>query len=61
MTHKNFDGVVPQPGPLDARDQALLDTRAAMLDDVRTHIEAVHLKAALARGDGARAGGERAT
>ncbi len=47
MTHKNFGGVVPPPGPLDARDQTLLDGAARTLDEVRTHIEAVHLKAAL--------------
>jgi methionyl-tRNA synthetase len=47
MTHKNFDGAVPQPGPLDARDQALLAHAATMLDEVQTHLEAVHLKAAL--------------
>ena len=47
MTHKTFDGAVPQPGPLDARDQALLDHATAMLDEVQTRIEAVHLKAAL--------------
>jgi methionyl-tRNA synthetase len=47
MTHKNFEGTVPQPGPLDERDQRLLDGAAAMLDDVQAHLEAVHLKAAL--------------
>jgi methionyl-tRNA synthetase len=47
MTHKNFDGAVPQPGPLDARDQTLLDRSATMLEDVRAHLESVHLKAAL--------------
>ena len=47
MTHKNFDGVVPAPGPYDARDQALLDYVAALLDAVGAQIEAVHLKAGL--------------
>jgi methionyl-tRNA synthetase len=47
MTQKNFDGVVPQPGLFDERDQRLLDGAAVMLDDVRAHLEAVHLKAAL--------------
>jgi len=47
MTHKNFDGRVPQPGPLDDRDRRLLDRSVAMLEEVRGQIEAVHLKAAL--------------
>ena len=47
MTHKNFEGTVPQPGAFDARDQALLDHAATILDEVGAHIEAVHLKAAL--------------
>ena len=47
MTHKNFDGIVPAPGAFDARDQALLDHAAALLDAVRVQIEAVRLKAGL--------------
>ncbi len=47
MTQKNFDGVVPQPGPFDERDERLLEGAAIMLDEVRAHLEAVHLKAAL--------------
>ncbi|MBI5284635.1 MAG: methionine--tRNA ligase [Chloroflexi bacterium] len=47
MTHKNFEGRVPQPGPLDDRDRRLLDRSVAMLEEVRGQIEAVHLKAAL--------------
>ncbi len=48
MTHKNFEGRIPRPGPLDSRDHRILDRAEAMLDEVRSHIEGVHLKAALA-------------
>ncbi len=48
MTGKNFDGVIPQPGPLDARDDRILARAQAMLGEVASQIEAVHLKAALA-------------
>ena len=47
MTYRTFDGAVPQPGPLDARDERLIARAAVMLDDVAAHIEAVRLKAAL--------------
>ena len=47
MTHRNFGGKVPQPGPLDERDQRIIARAEAMLDDVASHIEAVRLKAAL--------------
>ncbi len=47
MTHKNFDGVVPQPGAFDALDERLLARAASVLGDVGAHIEAVRLKAAL--------------
>jgi methionyl-tRNA synthetase len=48
MTHKNFAGVVPPPGALDARDEQLLARAAAVVDEVGDCIEAVHLKAGLA-------------
>ncbi len=47
MTHKNFDGAVPQPGPLDADDERLIARAAETVADVASKIEAVHLKAAL--------------
>ncbi len=47
MTHKNFDGAVPQPGAFDALDERLLARAASVLDEVGAHIEAVRLKAAL--------------
>ena len=47
MTHRNFDGAVPEPGALDERDERIIARAAAMLDDVAAHIEAVRLKAAL--------------
>ncbi len=47
MTHKNFKGVVPAPGPLDGRDRDLLDRSEEALKRARGQLEAVHLKAAL--------------
>jgi len=47
MTHKNFMGVVPAPGPLDGRDRDLLDRSEEALKRARGQLEAVHLKAAL--------------
>ncbi len=47
MTHKNFDGKVPQPGPLAPRDEALIADARAMVAEVGAQIEAVRLKAAL--------------
>jgi methionyl-tRNA synthetase len=47
MTHKNFAGVVPQPGTLDARDRHLLGRTEEVLRECAAQIEAVHLKAAL--------------
>jgi methionyl-tRNA synthetase len=47
MTQKNFDGVVPAPGPLDSRDGALLDRSEEALKRAHGQLEAVHLKAAL--------------
>jgi methionyl-tRNA synthetase len=48
MTHRNFNGAIPQPGAFDARDEALLDGAARVLDDVAAHITARHLKNGLA-------------
>ncbi len=47
MTHKNFDGIVPHPGPLDGRDRDLLDKSEEMLKRAHGQLEAVHLKGAL--------------
>jgi methionyl-tRNA synthetase len=47
MTHRTFDGRVPEPGPLDERDRRLLDRAQAMLAEAAEHLEAVRLKAAL--------------
>ncbi len=47
MTHKNFGGVVPQPGPLDDRDELLLRKASEAVDEVASQIECVHLKAGL--------------
>jgi methionyl-tRNA synthetase len=48
MTHRNFDGAVPQPGALDERDERLIADAVATVERVATDIEAVHLKSALA-------------
>jgi methionyl-tRNA synthetase len=48
MTHRTFDGAVPAPGPLDARDERLLAGATALLAEAAAHIEAVRLKAGLA-------------
>ena len=51
---RNF-GAVPQPGPLTAADQALLDGIAARFETVGAAIETARFRAALRRGDGRRA------
>jgi methionyl-tRNA synthetase len=48
MTHRTFDGAVPQPGAFDHRDNRILDRAGAMLEEAAAHLEGVHLKAALA-------------
>jgi methionyl-tRNA synthetase len=48
MTYRTFECAVPQPGPLDARDEALLARASSALDEVGEHIERVRLKAGLA-------------
>ncbi len=47
MVHKNGNGTVPQPGPFDADDQALLDTIDAALVTAAGHFDAIELRAAL--------------
>jgi methionyl-tRNA synthetase len=47
MTHKNFAGRVPQPGPFDARDHRILTQAEEMLVHSRAQLEVVHLKGAL--------------
>lgn len=47
FAYKRFDGAVPQPGPLDETDQALLDHTRAGFESVGALFEAVKLKAAL--------------
>jgi methionyl-tRNA synthetase len=47
MTHKNFDGEVPQPGPLDERDAAILATVDAALATEQERLEEVELRRAL--------------
>src|SRR6185295_10060373 len=39
MTYRTFEGVVPQPGTLDARDEALLARASSALDEVAMDIE----------------------
>jgi methionyl-tRNA synthetase len=48
MTHRNFEGRVPESASLDERDEELLDAARTMLHQVGELIGAVHLKAALA-------------
>jgi methionyl-tRNA synthetase len=50
MTHRYFDGVVPEPGPRDAADDGLLAGVDAVLADVGGLIEKVKLRAGLAAG-----------
>jgi methionyl-tRNA synthetase len=47
MTRKNFDGVVPEPGELDERDQAILATVDGALAAEADEIEKVELRRAL--------------
>ena len=49
FTYRNFDGKIPQPQPLDAADQALLDAARAALDEVAASLQACRFKAAIAR------------
>jgi len=47
MTHRTFEGRVPSPSSLDARDERVLDAARTMLHQVGELIGAVHLKSAL--------------
>jgi methionyl-tRNA synthetase len=47
MTNKNFEGIVPSPAALDARDERILARSQETLSEVGSQIESVHLKAAL--------------
>lgn len=49
MTRRYFKGVVPTPGDLNAQDKATLDMRQVALDQVATDIDAVKLRAGIAR------------
>lgn len=48
FAYKRFDGRVPDPGPLDAVDRALLDQMAPTFERVTALLDAVKLKQALA-------------
>ena len=47
FTVRNFDGLVPEPGPLEAEDRQLLDATQSMLDAVGESMEGVHLRQGL--------------
>jgi methionyl-tRNA synthetase len=47
MTRKNFDGIVPEPGPLEEPDEAILATVDGALAAERDLLEQVELRAAL--------------
>ena len=47
FAYKNFDKHVPEPGPLDERDRALLAASEAAFEEVGSYIDAVQLRAAL--------------
>ncbi len=49
MTVKNFDGKVPEPGALDADDQALLDSLPVQLDGVAEALEEFRFRLSLER------------
>ena len=48
MTHRYFDGVVPQAGELNGADLEVLRSADGALDEAASHLEAVRLRAALA-------------
>lgn len=56
FTYKNFAGTVPDPGPLEEIDQALLGVIEEGFNTVAREMEAVHLRAAL--GEAMRLAGE---
>jgi methionyl-tRNA synthetase len=47
LSDRNFDGKVPEPGPLTATDEALIASVDKALDTAAGHIEAVELRAGL--------------
>jgi methionyl-tRNA synthetase len=47
FAYKRFDGVVPEPGPLDAEDRALLEKVEAGFQEVGDLLEACKFRAAL--------------
>ena len=47
MTHKNFDGVMPEAGELDDEDRALLETVDRLLAEMAVQLEKVELRAGL--------------
>ncbi len=49
MTVKNFDGVVPEPGPFDAEDQALLDSLPEQLDGIAQAFDQFRFRLAVER------------
>jgi methionyl-tRNA synthetase len=49
MTHRYFEGVVPEPGPLDERDEQLLADADATLAETGELLAAVKLRAGLQR------------
>jgi methionyl-tRNA synthetase len=48
MTHRYFDGVVPDPGDLESADAALLQAVDDTLNNAAEHLDGVRLRAALA-------------
>ncbi|MCZ6544285.1 MAG: methionine--tRNA ligase [Chloroflexi bacterium] len=47
FTVRNFDGKVPEPGPLEAEDRQLLDRTQSAVDAIGESIEGVHLRQGL--------------
>ncbi len=56
FTYKNFEGKVPEPGPLTELDETLLQTIEDGFESVANELDAVHLRAAL--GEAMRLAGE---
>ena len=47
FTYRNFDGLIPGPGPLSPQDQGLLDMARTAMDDVDKNIHNCRFKAAI--------------
>jgi methionyl-tRNA synthetase len=47
MTHRNFKGMFPKPGELDARDQEMMDRILAALEEAARHLESCRFRRAL--------------